>query len=372
MNQHNKIIYKSFKYRLYPNRIQKHLLEKALETCRGIYNSALDHRNTIFKSENRTITYFEQCKLFNIHSNAEYENIHSNVIQDTLRRLDKAFRNFYNRNKRKKAGENLKVGLPRFKNPRRFNSFCYPQTGFKLSGSKIYLSKIGTINFKYSRPTEGKIKTCQVVRSIDQWYVVLTCEKTMQTELFSNKLGVGVDFGLESYLTLSNGVVIKKPRFDKMFARKLKVLRKQFGRKITWSKNKGKNADKIAKISRRITRKRLDLIHKVTRNISKTYGIVVLEDLCVPNMLRNEKLRRSIDDAAWIKCISIMKYKAEEAGIRMILIDPSDTSSKCSSCGNQSKKNLSDRLHKCQKCGLVLKRDLNAAINIYTAGTAGL
>src|SRR5712691_7317463 len=165
---------KAFKYRLYPNKAQEQALQETLQRCRELYNAALQERKDAYRLQKQSITYNQQAnQLPDIKElRPEYKDIHSQVLQDTLRRVDKAMQAFF---RRVKQGE--KPGYPRFKSYNRFDSFTYPQVGFALNadGKHISLSKIGHIKIKLHRPIEATIKTCTIKREIDQWYAVFSC-----------------------------------------------------------------------------------------------------------------------------------------------------------------------------------------------------
>jgi len=183
---------KAFRYRIYPTVKQEKLLSQTLETCRHLYNDALDSRIQCYK-QGKSISAFDLMKVLAGQHNQYQEQVHSQVLQDTLKRLDKTYQNFFRRVKEKQSGKRIKVGFPRFKNKDRYHSFTYPQSGFRLTNDckRIQLSKIGDIKLKYSRSVEGKIKTCTILRDVDQWFVVLTCENEI-LKFKNNKPGVGV------------------------------------------------------------------------------------------------------------------------------------------------------------------------------------
>src|SRR6266516_6634085 len=201
---------KAFKYRLYPTKQQEQVLLKTLALCRELYNASLEERKEAYRMSKVTITYNQQAnQLPEIKElRPEYNDIHSQVLQDTLRRVEKAMQNFF---RRVKAGE--KAGYPRFKSFNRFDSFTYPQSGFSFTqDNRVCLSKIGTIKMKLHRPIEGQIKTCTIKREIDHWYIVFTCELEATEQLPENNKIVGLDMGVTHFATLSTGGTIENPR----------------------------------------------------------------------------------------------------------------------------------------------------------------
>ena len=353
-------IIRTYKFRIYPNESQKEKLESTLGTCRHLYNTALEQRKTAYKRCQVSLNYYDQAKELKY---LEIKHIHSQVLQDVLKRADKAFQNFF---RRIKQGEE-KPGYPRYKGYNRYNSFTYPQSGFSLDKNKLKLSKIGTIKVKLHRQMQGTIKTCTIIREINNWYVCLTCEVEHISLLKTNK-AVGVDMGLEKFASLSNGEHIPNPRYLRKSESKLKYEQRKLSRKKKGSNSRKKQREKVAKLHKKIYNQRNDFLHKESRKLVDAYDLIVFEDLKIKNMVKNSRLSKSISDASWGKFIDLTTYKAESAGREVRLVNPRNTSQKCSSCGQTVKKSLSVRTHKCT-CGLTLDRDTNAAINILRLGT---
>jgi putative transposase len=164
---------KAFKFRLFPNKQQEEKLFWTLNRCRELYNAALSERKDAYRMAGKSISYYEQKRdLPEIKEiRPEYHDIHSQVLQDVLLRLKRAFDNFF---ERVKNGQT--PGYPRFQGRNRYDSFNYPQSGFSLEEKYITLSKIGTLRIKVHRKVEGTIKTCTIKHEAGQWYVILSCE----------------------------------------------------------------------------------------------------------------------------------------------------------------------------------------------------
>ena len=351
---------RSFKYRLYPNRIQEKELLATLETCRRLYNNALAELRDIWEKERRHITYSQQAKALASSKDEYQQQVHSQVLQDALRRLKKAFDAFF---RRVTKGE--MPGYPRFKGKGRYDSFTYPQSGFSLSedGRHINLSKIGSIRIKLHRSVEGAIKTLTIKRDVDQWYAVFSCE--VETENGTNTYpSVGVDVGLEKFATLSDGTVIENPRFLRESERKIKKRQRRVSRRKKGSNRRKKAKRGLARTHRRVRNQRRDFAHKLSSQLAGSYSTIIFERLNIMNMVKNHHLAKSIIDVSWNQLIQFTTYKAEGAGGRVELVDPKNTSQVCSRCGVLVKKALSVRVHECWNCGLMIDRDLNAAINI--------
>lgn len=358
----------SLKYRIYPNQEQQSKLEATLTTCRYLYNNALAERIDRYKTDKVSVSYVDQANRLSKNKNEYQKDVHSQVLQDTLKRLDKSFKRFFDGLK-----QGVRVGFPRFKADNRFRSFCYPQSGFKVinDGTHIRLSKIGDVRLRLSRAVEGKIKTCIVVKDVDQWFVVLTCEQEQQKQVQTAKPSVGIDVGIEKLATLSDGSIVDNPRTLVKTQSKLAKAQRSLSKKKKGSKNRAKQRLKVARLHRKIRRQRDDFLHKTSTHLAKTYGEIVFEDLNVKGMLKNHCLAKHISDASWNKLIQLTTYKAENAGGRVVKVDAKYTSQNCSGCDEKVSKTLADRIHCCPHCGLVMNRDLNAAINIKNrAGSA--
>ncbi|MFA5599315.1 MAG: RNA-guided endonuclease TnpB family protein [Phenylobacterium sp.] len=361
---------KSYKYRLYPTKKQEKILVDTLTTCRYLYNNALAERINLYKDTKKSLSYVTQANFLTKNKNEYQTKLHTQVLQDTLKRLDKSFKNFF---RRVKNGE--KAGFPRFKAEHRFNSFCYPQSGFKITNNhkRIYLSKIGDIKIRYSREIVGDIKTCSVIRDTNQWYVSITAETNSIITKTKNTETVGIDLGIKSFAVLSNNIVIDNPRHTKKSEQKLTKEQRRLSKKKKSSNNRAKQRVIVAKTHRRIRNQRNDFLHKTSTNLVKDYGKIVFEDLNIKGMVKNHKLAKHISDCSWNKLIQLTQYKAEEAGVDVVLVNPKNTTQKCSGCGEIVKKDLSVRTHVCTHCGLIMDRDLNASINIKnTVGTTGI
>lgn len=356
---------KTFKYRLYPTKQQKQLLSDTLESCRVLYNCALEQRKIAYRQFGISLNYYNQA---NELKELGFKHIHSQVLQDVLKRVDKSFKNFF---RRVKSGE--KPGYPRFKGYGWYDSFTYPQSGFSLSGGskgnqKLKLSKIGNIKVKLHRTMQGKIKTCTIKREINQWYVCLVCKAAPEILPKTGK-AVGVDVGIEKFAALSDGALIENPKFLRKSELKLKYEQRLLSRKKKGSSSRKKQRDKLAKLHRKIRNQRNDFLHKESRKLVENYDVIVFEDLKIKNMVKNHHLAKSISDASWSRFTEYVSYKAESAGKKVVFVNPKGTSQVCSGCGAVVKKSLSVRVHKCPHCGLVLDRDINAAINILRRGT---
>ena len=219
---------KAYKFKIKrPTKVLVLRFEQTLDLCRELYNAGLQERRDALKLNRISISYVEQAnQLGDIKAvRDDLETVHSQVLQDVLKRLDKTFKAFFGRVKKRE-----KAGFPRFKGKHRFDSFCFPQSGFKLVGDKLTLSKIGSMRIRLSREIVGKIKTCAIKQEVDGWYVIFTAE-TEKELLAKTGESIGVDVGLENFATLSNGEQIENPRFLRQSERRLKTAQRNVSRK---------------------------------------------------------------------------------------------------------------------------------------------
>jgi len=352
---------KTFGYRIYPMDEQAIALDNQLYLCQKLYNAALEERITWHKN-GVAIGYTMQAnELPELKKSLpEYKEVHSQVLQDVLRRVDKAYKNFFRRCKDKKG----KAGFPRFKGRNRFKSITYPQSGFSIEGNDLKLTKNGKIRMVYHRPIEGEIKTLTIKRdAVGDWWATFTVELP-DVPMKEPMTVIGVDVGLENLVTLSTGEAIGTPRYLRKSERNISVLSRKLSRTEKRSKRREKARIKLARAQRRVEDQRNDFLHKLSRGLVERADLIAFEDLNIQNMQKNHCLSKSIADASWGKLIEMTRYKAVEAGGAVILVDPRGTSILCSRCGAAVPKRLDQRLHSCQSCGFEIDRDWNAALNI--------
>jgi putative transposase len=353
---------KSFRYRLYPSRPQARLLDCTLETCRRWYNQCLAERRDAYHERRETIGKLQQLAKVKEQkaTNRFARGVHSHVLQVVVADLDKAFQAFF---RRVKAGET--PGYPRFKGRNRFDSFGFKEygNGFKVDGRRLKLAGIGRVAVRWHRPLEGRIKTVRITRRAGQWYACFACEVDT-TPLPATGQDVGVDVGIASLITTSDGAKQPNPRWYQAAQRKLRVLQRRVARRTKGGTNRRKAVLLLQRQHEKIANQRKDLLNKLAHTLITQYDRIALEDLRITNMLRNRHLAKSILDAGWGYLVQHLTSKAAEAGRVVLPVDPRYTSKTCSQCGHVFvEQTLSDRWIACG-CGLSLDRDHNAAINI--------
>lgn len=363
---------KTYKYRLYPTKKQVQKLNWTLDMCRILYNSCLVDRKNRYEQTGKGLSRISQQKILVSDKNKiEFLNeIHSQVLQNVLFRVERAYQNFF---RRVKIGDK-KAGYPRFKGEGRYDSIMYPQEpAFQITPQGLKLSKIGTVKIKLHRNIQGIIKTCSIKRAIDKWYACFSVEYDPIKKPIPAK-SIGIDVGIKSFAVLSDGEVIENPKYLRKSEDKLTSKQRQLSKKKKGSANRKKVRKVVAKLHCKVRNQRSDFHHKVSRKIVDTCGFIAVEDLNIKGMVRNHHLAKSISDAGWGQFLSYLEYKAADAGVRIEKVPPHYTSINCSVCGNPVPKTLAQRIHRCPFCNVVLDRDLNAARNILlksTAGTAG-
>jgi putative transposase len=361
---------KAYKYKMKTNKKFVAKCEQTLDLCRELYNAALQERRDAYKINGLSINYHAQAiQLPEIKkTRQDLTQVHSQVLQDTLRRLDKAFDAFF---RRIKKGE--KPGYPRFKGKNFFDSFCYPQSGFKLEGDKLHLSKIGSVRIRLSREIEGTIKTCTIKREADGWYVIFAVEENQSRFFPKTGDSVGIDVGIENFAALSTGEIIENPEFLREAERELKTAQRCVSRRTNKRSNRRRKAVKIlAKKHLKVKRQRADFHHKTSLKLVREFDHVIFEDLNIKGMVKNHHLAKSISDVAWGSFILIHSGKAANAGRSVEKVNPYRTSQDCSDCGARMKLSLAQRTFHCTDCGNKKHRDHNASINIKQRGRAGL
>ncbi|WP_287585350.1 RNA-guided endonuclease TnpB family protein, partial [Candidatus Borrarchaeum sp.] len=307
---------RTYQFRLYPTAPQATILTQWLTTCRLLYNNSLAERKNAWETQKQSVTYDEQANHLKgaKKTNPFLKAVHSQVLQDVLRRLDKTFKNFFRR-----VNKGEKAGYPRFKGQYRYDSFTYPQSGFALEKKKLRLSKIGAITIKLHRPIppEGEVKTYTIKRDVDHWYACFSVElpdPTPYTQQIAIQKAIGVDVGLTSLLTLNNGETIGNPRWLRHSEKQLAKEQRRKDRKVKGSRNRHKQNRKVARLHRKIRNQRKDFHHKLSRKLVGSYDLVVYELLTITNMVKNHRLAKSISDAGWGQLMRFTEYKAEEAG----------------------------------------------------------
>jgi putative transposase len=347
----------TYQFRLYPTPEQEQKMLRTLELCRRLYNAAKEQREMAYKQFGKSLFYsIQQNELPALKKEfPEFKEVHSQVLQDCLQRLDDAFQRFF----RKEAG------YPHYKSKDRYVSFTFPQPGaVKKTFAKegyVYLPKIGFVQMHIHRDFDGSSVTqINVKRYGDQWMVNISA-KVPDTEVVSKVASaVGIDVGLNSFAALSNETTIENPRYLRKAEKRLKRYQRRLSRKQNGSKNREKAKRKVAKTHRKVTRQRKDFVHKQSFRIVRDHDLIAVEHLKIKNMIRNRHLAKSISDAGWRQFLTYLSYKSARQGKRFVEVPANGTSQTCL-CGAKVPKTLTVRIHECSACGLVQDRDIVSA-----------
>lgn len=358
---------KTFLYKARINQETEENCNHWLELCRTLYNLGLEQRISVYNQSKKSISCYEQAiELPSLKAEfTEFKTVGSQVLQDVLERLDRAFKAFFRRAKNRK-----KTGFPRFKGKNRYDSFTLKQTGWQLSGRYLYIKNVGRFKLFLSRPIEGTIKTVTIRRkSTGDWSVAFSCDNVPVKRFSETDKEIGIDVGIESFLVDSDGVVVENPEFFRNSEKLLRKRQRSLSRKIKGSRNKNQARIVVAKTHEKIANQRKDFLHKTANYYIENFKSVYIEDLNISGMIRNRHLSKSIGDVAWGMFFNFLCQKAEEAvDRRVVKVPPRRTSIDCSGCGFPVPKSLAVRIHRCPNCHIKIHRDLNSALNIHRLG----
>ncbi|MFA5586458.1 MAG: RNA-guided endonuclease TnpB family protein [Saccharofermentanales bacterium] len=357
------IIY-TYKFRLNPDKEQQYILNRYFGCVRFVYNHFLNQRKEEYVNNKKSITYNQQSSfLTKLKKDPDYQwlkEINSQTLQYSLNCLDIAYQSFFKK----------RSGFPRFKSRKTKNTFTVPQS-VKVEDNYLIIPKFkGGIKMVKHRNIEGLIKKCSISKtSTGKYYVSILVEKEYQPVKKTNK-NIGMDLGLNDFISLSNGSKTKGIRYLKKYERKLSLNQKHLSRKTRGSKRYEKQRLKVCRIHEKISNSRSDMLHKITFKLINEFDTIYIEDLNIKGMIKNRKLSKSISDVSWGRFIDILSYKCDWNDKQLIKVDRFFPSSKtCNKCShiNQNLK-LHQRKWICNKCGAKLDRDINAAINILKEG----
>jgi len=312
------------KFRLYPTNEQEEKLLFILERCRWLYNKLLSIINECegIPPKRKMQSMLPKLK----EQREELKEVNAKTLQMVVFML---YNNLKVLAELKKKGK--KVGKLRYKKYGKFKSFILNQSDFNIieTGSrldKLYISKVGEVPIRIHRTVEGRIKQVIIKRyGSGEWFALLCVEETETTKK-EIKSVIGIDLGIRSFLTDSDGRVIENPRFYERDLERLREEHRKLSRKKRGSNNWLKQLRRLCKVYERIERKRDDFLHKLSRFYVDNYDLIVVEALKVENMKRNHNLSAQISDASWGKFIHYLSYKAASAGKTVVKVSPRGTS----------------------------------------------
>ena len=359
-----KQIYRTYKFRIYPNKEQQDILARYFGSVRFVYNYFLAERKRQYEETHHSDDYYTQAQILTqLKKQEEYswlKEINSQTLQHALRHLETAYVNFFRGTAK----------FPNFKARKNKNSFSVPQN-CSLSDGRIYIPKFKEgIKVKEHRKVKGVARQMTIsLTPTGKYYVSILTEEQYETLLATGK-SVGIDLGLKDFVITSGGRKYKNHRYLKHYEHKLAQAQKHLSHKQKSSNSYEKQRRKVASIYEKISNCRLDMQHKVSLDLIRSYDLICLEDLNIKGMVRNHRLSKAINDASWGQFVSLLSYKAELNDKQVVKIDRWYPSSKtCHNCGwvNEGLR-LSDRQWICPKCGEIIDRDVNAAKNILSEG----
>lgn len=357
--------HRAYKFRIYPTPEQETVLRKTIGSCRFVYNWALAQRREAWVSQKKSVSYNSTSKslteLKDSPEKAWLNEVSSVCLQQSLRNLDVAFVNFF-----KKRG-----GYPAFKSRKNGGSARFLDNAFRIDGDSLFLAKIKTpIKVIWSRKLSGEPSQCVISQNASgQWFANFLCEEEIAKLSYSNKK-IGVDLGIETFASTSDGQKFGQPKRIRKLRKKLARLQRLHSRKQKGSKNREKARRKVARLHQHIADVRKDFLHKLSTKLIRENQTIALEDLAVKNMVKNRKLSRCISEQGWREFRTMLEYKAEWYGRELLIVDRFwPTSKTCSCCGRKKNLSLDMRKWTCE-CGATHDRDVNAAKNILAAGQA--
>jgi putative transposase len=343
-------------------------LNNELKEACDLYNCALQERHDAWKVCRKSISFYDQAnQLKAMRADGCLTLSNYCCCQDVLRRIKKAFDNFF----RRVALGDPEPGYPRYKSFRRYDSITFPSYGNGcrlLDNGKLRVQGAGHIKVKLHRPIEGEIKTVTVKRQAGRWFAIFSVEREVKP-LPASTAEVGIDVGLTTFAVLSNGAEIENPRYY----RKAQSRLRRCHRKVARRKNKRSNRRRKAivllqRADAHVANQRRDFHHKESRKIVNSFGLIAVEDLNVEG-LAGGMLAKAVHDTGWSGFIGMLVCKAEDADRRLVKVDPRGTSQTCL-CGARVLKALKDRWHACVACGLSASRDhVSAQVILQRART---
>ena len=358
---------RTYKYKVKINKTTEINANHWFDLCRELYNLCLEQRRNAYKQYKKSFScYDQQYQLPDLKQGfPEFKQVGSQVLQDVIQRVDKAFQAFFRRLKVK----GKRAGYPRFKGKNRYDSFTLKQHGWKLNGKYLHIRNVGTFKLFLSRPIKGNIKTVTVKRtSSGKWFVAFSCDNVPIRQFPETTVEVGIDVGIKAFCVDSEGNKFDNPKYFRKSEKLLHRRQRSLSRKKKGSNRRNKARILVAKAHEKVSEQRKDFLHKVANFYINNFKTIFIENLNIKGMVKNKYLSKSIGDVGWGMFFNFLQYKAEEAGREVIKVPPHNTSQICSMCGEKVPKTLSVRIHHCPFCSLSIDRDYNASLNILRVG----
>ena len=367
---------RGFKYRIYPNESQRDQIARTLGCCRFVYNRALDVKKTAYSETGKSIATNDLIKMIPAWKRdpetSWLAQVDSMALQQSIRDLDRAYKNFFRR-----VREGGKPGFPKFKSRRHARQSYRTNGGKVLDRNHIALPKLGNVRAKVSRPLQGRFISVTVsLDAAGRYFATFLCTDVPAKDTTATDREVGIDLGVETLATLSDGRKIGNPRHLKKYERKLAREQRRLSRRKGARRDEKpidrylKQRKRVARIHAKIADARTDALHKVTTMLADENQVLCMEDLNAKGMVRNRRLAKAVSDASFGEFARLLEYKCAERGRTLVKVGRFYPSSKtCSACGHRlDALPLSVRVWDCPACGAHHDRDVNAARNILAEG----
>jgi putative transposase len=375
----------AYKFQLRPTDDQARQLRRIAGCVRFVWNQGLALQKANHETGGKLIGYVAMAKHLTVwrhnQDTAWLAEAPIHPLQQTLRDLDRAYTNFFQK----------RADFPRFKKKGQGDSFRYPDPKqFKLDppNNRVFLPKLGWVRYRNSRDIEGQAKNITVSQSGGQWFVSIQTEREVAPPVHPSASMVGVDLGIARFATLSDGTVFVPVNSFKQHQVRLARYQRAMSRKVKFSNNWKKAKAKVQKLHQKIANTRRDYLHKTTTAISQNHAVVVIEDLQVRNLSKSAAgtadhpgrhvkaktgLNRAILDQGWFEFRRQLEYKQDWWGGEVLVVPPQNTSRTCPCCGHVAKENRQTQARfACVACGFEENADLVGAINVLRAGHARL
>ena len=357
---------KGVKFRIYPNREQKNLINQTFGCCRLVYNRGLAMREEAYKNGNKIGYSQTSAMLTDLKRSGDFtflKAVDSIALQQSLRDLDRGYVNFFQK----------RASHPTFKSKHNnHQSYRTINQGdnIRIAGKYVRLPKLGFVKVRQSMEV-GKINNVTIERTpTGKYFAVLNVDFEPQLQQ-NNGAAIGIDVGIKEFYSDSNGNVVSNPKHLEKSMHKLIREHRKLSRKEKGSNNRNKQRVRVALVHEKITNQRKDFLQKRSTMLIRENQPICIEDLKVKNMMRNHKLAKYISSVSWSKFYDMLTYKATWYGNDIVKIPTMYPSSQtCSCCGykNPLVKNLAIRKWECPECHATHDRDTNASVNILNKG----
>ncbi|MDV3278749.1 MAG: transposase [Nitrososphaerales archaeon] len=351
-------MFSALRYRLYPDEDTRERLGSTLALCCYLYNESLAERKRRYKETGHGLYYNEQANALPAFKkeNPAFTDVHSQVLQNVLKRLERSFKNFFDG----------RAGYPKPKNESKWRSLTYPQASPSwVRRNSIVLPKIGKVRVVKQRPVKGEVKTVTVLRtSVEEWYAVITVKRSNTDQKKEPKTAVGIDLGLTDYAHLSDGTRVENPRFIMQHDKRIVKAQRILSRRVKGSRNRWRARVTLSRRWDDYTNQKDDWQWKLAHSIVDRFDIIGYENLQVNNMVKNHRLAKAIQDASWSGFTQRLTDVAVMAGSLAVGVDPRYSTQECPECGSRIRMALSERTHICPSCGFRGQRDFASSLVI--------